>query len=49
MHSGFFWLIVVATVIGVALSFTRARELQGAGAMKVGSVFVYILVATVSG
>ncbi|MCA8889659.1 MAG: DUF819 family protein [Parvularculaceae bacterium] len=47
VHSGFFWLIVVATFIGVALSFTRARELQGAGAMKVGSVFVYILVATV--
>lgn len=47
VHSGFFWLVVIATAIGVALSFTKARELQGAGAMKIGSVFVYILVATV--
>jgi uncharacterized membrane protein len=47
VHSSFFWLVVVATMIGVGLSFTPARKLQGAGAMKVGSVFVYILVATV--
>jgi len=33
--------------IGVFLSFTPARKLQGAGAAKVGSVFVYILVACV--
>ncbi len=47
VHSSFFWLIVVATVLGVALSFTPVRKLQGAGASKVGSLFVYILVATV--
>ncbi|MEZ5914494.1 MAG: DUF819 family protein [Parvularculaceae bacterium] len=47
VHSTFFWIIVFATMIGVVLSFTKARSLQGAGAMKVGSVFVYILVATV--
>ncbi|MGD9799411.1 MAG: DUF819 domain-containing protein [Parvularculaceae bacterium] len=47
VHSTFFWIVVFATIIGVALSFTKARKLQGAGAMKVGSVFVYILVATV--
>jgi uncharacterized membrane protein len=47
VHSSFFWLIVVATVIGVLLSFTPIRKLQGAGASKVGSLFVYILVATV--
>jgi len=47
VHSSFFWLIVVATVLGVLLSFTPARRLQGAGANKVGSLFVYILVATV--
>jgi uncharacterized membrane protein len=29
------------------LSFTPVRRLQGAGAMKVGSVFIYVLVATV--
>lgn len=45
--SSFFWLVLVATIIGVVLSFTPARRLQGPGAAKVGSVFVYILVATV--
>jgi uncharacterized membrane protein len=47
VHSGFFWLIVVATIIGVLLSFTPVRRLQGAGASKIGSLFVYVLVATV--
>ena len=45
--SSFFWLVLIATVIGVVLSFTPARRLQGPGAAKVGTVFVYILVATV--
>ena len=43
----FFWLIVIATTVGVALSFTRARQLEGVGASKYGSMFVYILVATI--
>ena len=47
LDNGFFWLVLLATAIGVALSFTRARKLQGAGAMKVGSVLVYVLVTTV--
>jgi uncharacterized membrane protein len=45
--SGFFWLIVLATTIGVGLSFTRARALEGVGASRWGSVFIYILVATI--
>jgi uncharacterized membrane protein len=47
LDSSFFWLVLIATVIGVLLSFTPARKLQGPGAAKVGSVFVYVLVATV--
>ena len=43
----FFWLVVVATTIGVILSFTKARNLEGGGASAVGSVFIYILVATI--
>ena len=43
----FFWIIVVVTTGGLILSFTRARELEGYGASKVGSVFLYILVATI--
>lgn len=45
--SSFFWLVFIATIIGVVLSFTPARKLQGPGAAKVGSVFVYLLVAAV--
>ena len=44
---GFFWLVVVATAIGIALSFTPAKEYEGAGASKMGSVFLYVLVATI--
>jgi len=29
------------------LSFTKARELEGAGASTIGSLFLYILVATI--
>lgn len=47
LNSSFFWLVLVATIIGVTLSFTPARKLQGPGAAKVGSVFIYILVACV--
>ena len=44
---GFFWLVVVATAIGIALSFTPVKEYEGAGTSKMGSVFLYVLVATI--
>ena len=47
LTSGFFWLIVLATSFGLLLSFTKARNYEGSGASKVGSVFIYILVATI--
>ncbi|NVJ60420.1 MAG: DUF819 family protein [Gammaproteobacteria bacterium] len=47
LGSQFFWLVVIATTIGLALSFTKAKLLEGAGASKIGSVFVYILVASI--
>ncbi len=47
LTSGFFWLIVVATTIGLLLSFTKAKNMEGAGASKIGSVFIYILVASI--
>lgn len=45
--STFFWMITIATTIGVLLSFTKAKQYEGAGASKIGSVFIYILVATI--
>lgn len=38
---------ILVTTIALILSFTRARRLDGAGASKVGSAFLYLLVATI--
>ena len=45
--SGFFWIVLIATTYGLLISFTRFRKLEGVGASKWGSVFIYILVATI--
>lgn len=47
LMSHFFWLIVISTTIGLILSFTKARKLEGVGASTWGSIFIYILVATI--
>ena len=47
LTSGFFWLIVLSTTIALCLSFTKVRQLEGAGASRYGSLFLYILVATI--
>ena len=47
LGSGFFWLISISTIIAVILSFTKAKNYEGAGASKLGSIFIYILVATI--
>lgn len=36
-----------AGAFGLLLSFTRAKKLEGAGASKVGTVAIYVLVATI--
>lgn len=47
LTSGFFWIVVIATTIGLTLSFTKARKLEGVGASRLGSVMIYVLVATI--
>jgi uncharacterized membrane protein len=47
LASKFFWLVLISTVFGFAISFTKARKLEGAGASKIGSIFIYILVVTI--
>lgn len=47
LGSSFFWMISIATIIAVLLSYTKARNYEGAGASKIGSVFIYILVASI--
>jgi len=43
----FAWKVIIVTALGVAISFTRFRNLEGAGASKVGSLFLYLLVASI--
>ncbi len=45
--SKFFWMVTIATIIGITLSYTKAKKYEGAGASKLGSIFIYILVATI--
>ena len=47
LTSSFFWLVVIATTLGLIMSATKVRNLEAAGASKVGSAFLYILVATI--
>jgi uncharacterized membrane protein len=47
LTSEFFWIVVIATTIGLLLSTTRARNLEGAGASRVGSAMLYVLIASI--
>lgn len=47
LTNNFFWLILFATLIGIALSFTPARKLEHAGASKLASVLLYMLIVTI--
>lgn len=47
LTSSFFWLIIISTTLGLILSFTKARKYEGAGASKIGSALLYVLVATI--
>jgi|TARA_R110002012_G_scaffold322045_1_gene554218 uncharacterized membrane protein len=47
LNSSFFWMVSITTIIGIVLSYTKARNYEGAGASKIGSIFIYILVASI--
>lgn len=47
LTSEFFWIVVLATTFGLLLSLTPARRLEGAGASKVGSLMLYVLIASI--
>jgi uncharacterized membrane protein len=45
--TGFTWVVLLVTTVGVVLSFTPLRKLEGAGASRVGALFLYVLVMTI--
>lgn len=47
LASKFFWLIFICTAGALVYAGTRLRKFEGAGASKLGSVFIYILVAII--
>ncbi|WP_430413007.1 DUF819 domain-containing protein [Kordia sp.] len=47
LGSSFFWMITIATAFGIGLSYTKAKNYEGAGASKIGSIFIYVLVASI--
>jgi uncharacterized membrane protein len=44
---GFTWVVLIVTTAALACSFTPLRNLEGAGASKIGSAFLYLLVTTI--
>ncbi|MDR6993027.1 DUF819 family protein [Luteimonas sp. 3794] len=47
LDSAFVWVVLTSTLAGLLLSFTRARRLESAGASKIGTVFLYFLIACI--
>lgn len=47
LHEPFVWVVVLSTFIGLGLSFTRVRSYDGAGASKIGTLFLYFLIACI--
>ncbi len=45
--SHFTWVVIFVTTLGLIISFTPLRNLEGAGASSIGSLFLYLLVATI--
>jgi uncharacterized membrane protein len=41
------WKFILVTALAAALSFTPARRLEGAGASKIGSLMLYLLIASI--
>jgi len=45
--TSFGWTIILVSLIGISLSFTRLSELNNVGASHVGNLFLYILLGTI--
>ncbi len=41
------WKVIIITTLGVIFSFTKIRNLEGAGASKLGTVMLYLLIGVI--
>ena len=47
LDNQFVWVVMLSTFAGLSLSFTKVRNLEAAGASKVGTLFLYFLIACI--
>ncbi|MDE2406889.1 MAG: DUF819 family protein [Xanthomonadaceae bacterium] len=47
LDAPFVWIVGLSTLVGLGLSFTRARALEGAGASTIGTLLLYFLIASI--
>lgn len=47
LTSQFFWLVVITTTAGLFASFTKLSALEGAGASRIGTLLLYVLVVSI--
>ena len=47
LTSSSFWVISLVTIFGLLLSQTKAKQIEDVGASKFGSIFLFILIATI--
>jgi uncharacterized membrane protein len=47
LTSKLFWIVLLTTTIGLLLSLTRVRNLEGAGASRLGTLLLYLLVVVI--
>jgi uncharacterized membrane protein len=47
LTSKLFWIVLLTTTFGLLLSLTKARNLEGAGASRLGTLLLYLLVVVI--
>jgi uncharacterized membrane protein len=47
LTSKLFWVVLLTTTIGLLLSLTKVRNLEGAGASRLGTLLLYLLVVVI--
>jgi uncharacterized membrane protein len=47
MTSRQFWIVIITTTAGLLFSFTKARQLEGVGASRLGTLLLYTLVVVI--
>jgi uncharacterized membrane protein len=47
LTSKLFWIVLLTTTFGLILSLTKARNLEGAGASRLGTLLLYLLVVII--